>query len=169
MFTNIRYIFLTALRDRLFWAMLVGVLGSSMIAHMLGATAASNTAEMTLSYSSNSARIMIIVGLVIFACFHLRNAFDSHEIDVFLSRPITRANLLISYWFGFAFVAFLHAAATIALLALQGVINWHGFFFWSLSLLIECWLAVAIALFAAFTIRSAVISVVASMGLYLFA
>ncbi|MEI7670117.1 MAG: hypothetical protein WCJ33_08550, partial [Pseudomonadota bacterium] len=117
-------------------------------------------------YSSNAARIMIIMGLIIFACFHVRSTFDNHEIDVFLSRPITRKNLVISYWAGFANVAFLHASATIILLALQGVMNWEGFFVWSLSLLLECWLAVAIALFASFTLRSAVSSVLVSIGIY---
>jgi len=166
MLTNVRYIFITALRDWLFWAMLAGVLGASVIAHMLGATAQEHAAEMTLTYSSTASRLMLITGLVIFACFHLRHTFDSHEIDVFLSRPITRSNLVISYWIGFANVAFLHTLATVILLAFQGVQNWGGFVFWSLSLLLECWLAVAIALFASFTLRSAVLSILVSMGLY---
>ena len=166
MLTNIRYIFLTALRDWLFWAMLVGVLGTSVIAHMLGATAQEHSMEMTITYSSNASRIMIITGLVIFACFHVRHAFDSHEIDVFLSRPITRSSLVISYWVGFANVALLHTLATVLLLAFQGVQNWGGFVFWSLSLLLECWIAVAIALFASFTLRSAVLSILVSMGIY---
>src|ERR1700727_2608903 len=90
MFTNVRYVFLTALRDWLFWAMLVGIIAASLIAHMLGATAQDNAQAMTITYSSDAARAMIVTGLIIFACFHLHNAFDSREIDVFLSRPITR-------------------------------------------------------------------------------
>lgn len=169
MFTNVRYVFLTALRDWLFWAMLGGIMIASLIAHMLGATAAENVKEMTLSYSSEAARAMIVTGLIIFACFHLRGAFDSREIDVFLSRPITRANLVISYWIGFANVAFLHVMAVVILTGIQGVISWKGFIFWSISLLLECWLVVAIALFASFTLRSAVASILASIGFYVLA
>ncbi len=167
MLTNIRYILITAWRDRMFWVLLAGVLAAALIAHVLGATAPANTGVLTLSYSSNAARIMIIIGLVIFTCSHLHNAFESHEVDVFLSRPITRTNLVISYWLGFAAVAFIHAAALIALMALQGVMDWTGFFWWSLSLLAECWLAVAIALFASFTLRKSATSVLASMGFYM--
>ena len=166
MLTNIRYIFLTALRDNMFYVLLFGVIGASIIAHMLGATAPADTKALTIEYSSNAARIMIILGLVIFTCYHLSNAFETHEIDVFLSRPITRTNLVISYWLGFANIALLHALATIALLAFQGVINWEGFLYWSISLLLECWLAVAIALFASFTLKGGFISVMASMGIY---
>jgi ABC-type transport system involved in multi-copper enzyme maturation permease subunit len=166
MLTNVRYIFLTALRDKMFWVLLAGVLAAALIAHMLGATAPTHTREMTLTYSSNAARVMIILGLIIFVCSHLQNAFATHEIDVFLSRPITRTNLVISYWIGFANVALLHVLATIALLALQGVISWKGYVCWSVSLLLECWLAVAIALFASFTLKSGVASVLASLGIY---
>src|SRR5476649_1015236 len=107
MFTNVRYILLTALRDWLFAALLLGVIGCTLIAHMLGATALIETQEMTLSYSTASARVVIVTGLIVFTCFHVRSAFDTKEIDVFLSRPITRANLVFSYWLGFAAVALL--------------------------------------------------------------
>src|SRR5262249_52464517 len=101
---TIRYIFLTAWRDRMFWILLVGILAAGIIAHMLGATAQENTRELTVSYSSNAARAMIVLGLIIFVCSHLHNAFNTHEIDVFLSRPITRTKLILSYWVGFAYV-----------------------------------------------------------------
>jgi ABC-type transport system involved in multi-copper enzyme maturation permease subunit len=166
MLTNIRYIFLTALRDNLFWVLLLGVLAAAIIAHMLGSTAPIDTRQLTISYSSSAARVMIIIGLIVFVCSHLSNAFATHEIDVFLSRPITRSNLVISYWVGFANVALLHVLATVALVALQGVMSWSGYFFWTLSLLLECWLAVALALFASFTLKSGVASVLTSLGLY---
>jgi ABC-type transport system involved in multi-copper enzyme maturation permease subunit len=169
MITNIRYILLTALRDWLFAALMLGVLACALIAHMLGGTAIIETQEMTLSYTTASARVIIMTGLIVFTCFHVRNAFDTREIDVFLSRPITRSNLVLSYWLGFAAVALLLVIPTIILVAIQGIISHQGFFFWSLSLLIECWLVVAVALFAAFTLKSAVTSVIVSMGFYVLA
>jgi ABC-type transport system involved in multi-copper enzyme maturation permease subunit len=169
MLTNIRYILLTALRDWLFAALMVGVVACALIAHMLGSTAIIETQEMTLSYTAASARIVIMTGLIVFTCFHVRNAFDTKEIDVFLSRPITRSSLVLSYWLGFAAVALLLVVPTVGLIAVQGLLSKPGFFFWSISLLIECWLVVAIALFAAFTLSSAVTSVVTSMGLYVLA
>ncbi len=169
MLTNIRYILLTALRDWLFAALMIGVVACTLVAYMLGSIALIETQEMTLAYTSASTRVIIIVGLIIFTCFHVRSAFDTKEIDVFLSRPITRSNLVLSYWLGFSAVALLLVIPTVALIAVQGVLNWHGFFFWAASLLIECLLVVAIALFASFTLKSAVTSVMASMGFYIFA
>lgn len=166
MVTNIRYILLTALRDWLFVALMLGVIVCSMVAHMLGSTALVETQEMTLSYVSASTRIVIVSGLIVFACFHVRNAFDTKEIDMFLARPITRASLVLSYWLGFAVVATLLVLPTVGFVALQGLMDKTGFLLWTLSLLAECWLAVAVALFASFTLRSAVTSVLASMGFY---
>jgi len=169
MFTNIRYILLTALRDWLFAALMLGVVACTLIAHMLGSTALIEPQEMTLSYATASARVVIMTGLIVFTCFHIRNAFDTKEIDVFLSRPITRSSLVISYWLGFAAVALLLVIPTLILIALQGLLSNQGFFFWSLSLLVECWLVIAISLFASFTLKSAVTSVMASMGFYVLA
>jgi hypothetical protein len=169
MFTNVRYILLTALRDWLFAALLLGVIACALVAHMLGSTALLETQEMTLSYSTASARVVIVTGLIVFACFHVRSAFDTKEIDVFLSRPITRSSLVFSYWLGFATLALLLVIPLLGLIAAQGILSQHGFLVWAVSLLVECWLVVAVALFAAFTLKSAVTSVMASMGFYVLA
>ncbi len=169
MFTNVRYILLTALRDWLFAALMIGVIACALIAHLLGSTALIETQEMTLSYTSASVRVVVITGLIIFVCFHIRNAFDTREIEVFLSRPITRFNLVFSYLIGFTAVAILLAIPAVVLIAVQGIINPEGFLLWSLSLLVECWLVVAVALFFSFVLKSAVTSTMASMGFYVLA
>lgn len=166
MFTNVRYILLTALRDWLFATLMIGIITCAMIAHMLGGTALIETQEINLSYISASARIILMTGIILFTCFHVRNAFDTKEIDVFLSRPITRSNLVFSYWLGFVAVSVLLLLPILALVFLQGILNMKGFFLWSGSLLIECLLVVAIALFCAFTSKSAIASTLASMGIY---
>ena len=169
MLTNVRYIFLTALRDWLFAALMVGVIVCALISHMLGSTSIIETQEMTLSFTAASSRIVIMVGLIVFICFHVQSAFDTKEIDVFLSRPITRASLVMSYWLGFAGVALLLVLPTAGLIMVQGLLNKPGFVIWSASLLLECWVLVTVALLAAFVLRSVVTSVMASMGFYVVA
>lgn len=169
MLTNVRYILLTALRDWLFAALLIFILTCGLISHTLAGTALIETQEIALSFTSASIKVVVITGLIIFICFHVRNAFDTKEIDVFLSRPITRANLIFSYWIGFAAVALLLLMPTLFMTGIQGVLNWNGFFFWSTSFLVECWFVVTVSLLAAFMLKSAVTSTLASMGFYVFA
>lgn len=166
MLTNIRYILITALRDWLFIGLLLGILVATGISATLGSTAFIEEKEMTLTFASASARIILMAGLIVFVCFHIRNAFDTKEIDVILSRPISRSNLVISYWLGFSFVGLLLSIPVVAIIALIGIIDLGGFISWSASIVFEMGLVVALALFAAFTLRSAVTSVLGCMGFY---
>ena len=164
MFTNVRYI--TALRDWLFVGLFAGILSSTAISATLGSTAFLEEQEMTLTYAAGAARLILMVGMIVFTCFHIRSSFDTKEIDVILSRPISRANLVLAYWLGFAFVSLLLSVPIIIILSLIGVPNLWGFIGWSCSLILESFLVVAIALFSAFTLRSAVTAVMTCMGFY---
>ncbi len=166
MITNIRYILLTALRDWLFIGLLAGIVLATMISATLGSTAFLEKQEMTLTFASGSSRLILMVGMIVFVCFHIRNAFDTKEIDVIMSRPISRSNLVIAYWLGFAFVGLLLVVPIVGIIGLIGVVNWPGFIGWGVSLLLEMFLVVALALFSAFTLKSAVTSVIATMGFY---
>ena len=166
MLTNIKYILLTALRDWLFVALLAGVSLATMISIAMGGTALLEPEQMTVAFSAASARAILMIGLIVFVCFHIRSGFDTKEIDVMVSRPISRANIVISFWLGFSIVAFLAVLPIIGILTLVGILTVNGFILWSVSLLLEALLVVALALFASLTLRSAVFSVLASFGFY---
>jgi hypothetical protein len=166
MLTNIRYIMLTALRDWLFTGLLLGILIATAISAILGSTAFIEEREMTVTFASASARLILMIGLIVFVCFHIRHSFDTKEIDVILSRPISRSNLILSYWLGFSFVGLLLALPVIGIIAFIGANNISGFAGWAASLILEMGLVIALALFSAFTLRSAVTSVLGCMGFY---
>lgn len=166
MLSNIRYVLLTAMRDRLFFGLLLGILLAAYLSNVLGSTAMLETQQMSIAFTAASARVIIMVGIIVFIGFHMRNAFDAREIDVLLSRPISRATLVLSYALGFGVVATLLVLPTIALVGLLGTLNHTGYLIWSASLLLESWMIVAVALFAALTIRSGVATVLTSLGIY---
>jgi ABC-type Na+ efflux pump permease subunit len=107
-----------------------------------------------------------MVGLVVFVCFHLRHAFEQKEMDVLLSRPLSRPQIMLAYWLGFSAVAFLLVLTAVMLLSFLPLPNPTGFAVWGVSLLLESWLVVALAMFAAFTLQSAVSAVLAALGFY---
>lgn len=166
MFTNIRYVLLTAIRDRLFVGLLLGIALAAYISSVLGSTAMLEPEQMTLSFTAASARVIIMVGIIVFIGFHMRNAFDAREIDVLLSRPISRTTLVLSYWLGFVVVASLLVVPTIIMIGVIGTLNTTGYMLWSASLVLESWLVTSIALFASLTIRSGVGTVLASLAIY---
>jgi hypothetical protein len=166
MLTNIRYILITALRDWLFIGLLGVILLATVISAVLGSTAFLENMEMTVTFAAASSRLILMTGLIVFVCFHIRNAFDTKEIDVILSRPISRSTLVIAYWLGFALVGLLLALPVVAIVAVIGVGSWSGFAGWAISLILETSLVVGLALFSAFALKSAVTSVIACMGFY---
>lgn len=166
MSTHIRYILLTALRDFLFIGLMLAIIMAVSISATLGGTAMVEKEAMTLVFSGASARMILMFGLTVFVAFHIRQAFDQKEIDVLLSRPLSRFEIMLAYWLGFSFVSFLLVLATVAVLSFLPINDLAGFAYWAVSLLLESWLVVAIALFASFTLSSAITSVLAAMGIY---
>lgn len=166
MFSNVRYVLLTAMRDKLFLGLLAGVLVAAYISSVLGSTAMLEPEQMTLSFTAASSRVIIMIGIIVFIGFHMRNAFDAKEIDVLLSRPISRTSLVLSYWLGFAAVGAALVLPTVALMYCMRVLSISGYMLWSLSLLLEALLVVTIALFASLTVRSGVSAVLASLAMY---
>lgn len=164
--TNIRYILLTALRDFLFLGLILGLLLAVGISSAMGGMAMVEGQAMTLVFSAASARIMLMIGIIVFVAFHVRQAFEQKEIDILISRPLSRFHVMLSYWIGFSVVAFLLVLAAVTMLSFLPIASLSGYGYWSISLLLESVLVVAIALFSAFTLSSAVSSVLAALGLY---
>lgn len=164
--TLIRYVLLTALRDRLFLGMLGGILLGTGISAALAATSMIEIQEMTLAFSAATARLILMLGLIVFVAFHMRHAFDTREIDVMLSRPISRARLVFSYWVAFSFVAAVMSLLVVLVIYLLGPLSHSGFAGWAASLLLEALLVVAFTLFAALILKSGVMAVLGTMGFY---
>ncbi len=166
MLTILRYVCLTAFRDRLFFGLLVAIVLTTFISAALAGTSLIEKQEMTLAFSGAAARLIVIVGLIVFIGFHVRSAFDNKEIDVFLSRPISRTMLVVSYWLGFSFVAFILVALAAIIIAVVGPENHLGFIGWAASLFCETLLVVAMSLFTSLILKSASLSVVTTLGFY---
>jgi ABC-type transport system involved in multi-copper enzyme maturation permease subunit len=166
MFTTIRYVLMTAIRDRLFAGLIAGILFATGVSAAMGSTAMLEPQQMTLAFTSAAARIIVMLGIIVFIAFHIRSAFENREIDLLLSRPISRSKLILSYWLGFGVVASLLCIPVMAVLALLGILDVKGYAIWCGSLLLESWLVVSMALFAAVTLKSGVVTVLASLGFY---
>ncbi len=164
--TTTKFIFLTAIRDRLFPALFVLVLAVIGITHALSATAMLEEQQMHLAMSAGMARIILNIGLAVFVCFHIRSMYDAKEIDVMLSRPISRPKLVFGLWKGFAIVGSLLVIAVSLVLLLLAPTDTQGYLVWVGSLLLECWIVIAIALFASLTNKSAVTSVLIAFTIY---
>lgn len=166
MLTTIRYILLTALRDWLFTAVTAGVFLIVSLSLFLGGTALVEKQELALVYSAGASRIFVMVGLMLFVCFHVRRAFENREIEMFLSKPMSRLSFLICYWLGFSVLALLFVLLLILSVGLLFGADPAGIAVWSLSLFLESMIVTAFALACALILSSAVSAVLACFAFY---
>lgn len=166
MFTTTRYILLTAIRDWLFIALFIAMLFALGISSFLGTTALSEQQQMVISYSAGATRIILLIGLIVFVCFHVRRAFENREVELILSRPISRYTFVFSYWLGFAVLSLMIIIPMVLAIQIFTKTNFYGMLYWSFSIIMEAFIVVAFSLFISLILRSAVGSVLASFAFY---
>lgn len=165
--TILRYTLLTASRDWLFMGLAVIILMAYAFSLFVGNTALVEQSQMSLAYFSGSSRIIVVTGLIVFVCFHVRRSFENREIEAILSKPISRSTFVVSYWLGFSLLALLATLPILVLLALMFHPNLIGLILWGVSLALEIALVSAFAMLASLMMKSAVSSVMASFAFYL--
>ncbi len=130
----IRYVLLTAVRDWLFIGLFMILIFTCFISVFLGSTALSEQASMQLAFLVASSRMILVIGLVLFICFHIRRSFENREIEFLISRPIGRSTLLFSYFFSFIILSFILLLPIILFIYFFFKPNLAGLSLWSFSI-----------------------------------
>ncbi|MBN8531990.1 MAG: hypothetical protein J0L97_09055 [Alphaproteobacteria bacterium] len=161
-----RYILITAARDRLFVLLAAGLIVIASIASLLGGTAITEPLPMAVSFFGGAARLWLSLGFIVFISFHVRRLYDTREIDLMLTKPLSRAALIAAFYAGFLTLALLLLLPVAFLMVLLKVPSVPGFFWWMLSLALELAIVVALATSTAIILRSAVASALGAFGFY---
>lgn len=163
------YLLRSAFGDRLLAVLALAILAGAAIAAFIGSTALVEKGELTTVYAASAVRYVVVVCLVLFTCFHVRRTFDSREVDLLLSRPVSRfgfvlaevASLVLLAGMGAVLAGFAVAAAGRPELAALGL--------WTLSLMVEAAIVATAALFFALMLSSGVAAALACLGFYVLA
>lgn len=167
----LRYLVLTALRDRLVTAMMAGLVAIWLLASFAGGTSILETAETGAAFAAFGARLLIVLGMTLFVIVHVRRLMESRELHLLLAKPIGRARFVVTAWASFALVA-------LALALVAGVIVWlagtadgpaAGLAAWTGTLILEAGVMTAFAVFVALGLDSAIASIVTAAGFYVLA
>jgi len=162
-----RYVLITAIRDRMVAAILIGQAAVMGAAAFLASSALSEGQAMGLSLAGEGLRGVMVLGLITFISFHVRRMDETREIEAILARPISRAAFVLAYYSAYAGIGLLLTLAAPVLLVAILHAGGAGLLEWQASLMLEGLIVVAIALFCALSLGSATASVLAAVGLYL--
>lgn len=165
---TIRFVLITALRDRLFASLflLLGLVLSLSV--YLGGAAVTESAETSLVYAAGSARVLLALGLAVFVAFHTERMHETRDVEAVLARPITRGAFVFSYWLATSIIAILALAPLIAVIFFFNR-SMAGAAAWSLTVLLESFVVVAFAIFAGLSFARAIPTIFATVGFYLLA
>ena len=174
MWNNVRYIFLTAQRDSLFFALAIGILLSCYFAFFISDAAIDENQQMAMVYAAGLSRVILVLGLIIFISFHIRRSFENREIDLMIVRPISRQKFILSFWLGYSVLALflvLFTTLTVYLFSVQmyevkGVGSQQGFLIWAGSLYLETLIVAALTIAASLILKSNVLAVMSCLGFY---
>lgn len=165
----LRYLLITALRDRLFLALpIMMALGAALII-LLSSSAIIEQREMAAALFGAGSRLLSILGLVLFVCFHIRQAMASGEIALILSRPISRSAFVLVYSASLIIVGLICVGVGIMLLWLCARPALDGLIIWGASLALETSMMILTSVFFGLILNSAVTSVLACLGFYILA
>ncbi|MBU0800593.1 MAG: hypothetical protein KKA05_06265 [Alphaproteobacteria bacterium] len=165
------YVLMAALRDRLVLSLLLFMAVGTSIAIFIGSSAVIEADQFAIVFASGGLRLAGVMGLVLFAVFYVRRAFETKEIDYLLSRPVSRSCFVISHAAAFSLLAAGVAVfAELALLVIGGrSIIIEGHTLWLLSVVVEFIIMINVALFFSMVLTSAASSALAVIGLYILA
>jgi ABC-type transport system involved in multi-copper enzyme maturation permease subunit len=165
--TIIKYTLLTASRDLLFIGLCVIILMAYGFSVFVGTTALVEQSQMSMAYFAGASRIILVTGLIVFVCFHVRRSFDNREVESILSKPISRTQFVVAYWLGFCVLAAVSVIPVIIIMGLLEQPDLIGLLAWASSLVLEISIIVAFAMLASLIMKSAVSSVLSSFSFYL--
>jgi hypothetical protein len=166
LWATFRYVLITAVRDRMVAAILAGhvaVLGGAVL---MAASALAEGRYTGLAMAGEGMRAVMVLGLITFISFHVRRMEETREIEAILTRPISRPAFVLAYFAAYAGIGALLALSAAPLLAATFSAGGAGLMEWQASLVLECLIVVALALFCALSLGSATASVMAAVGLY---
>jgi ABC-type transport system involved in multi-copper enzyme maturation permease subunit len=166
MISIIRYTLITAFRDLLFIGLLGIILLAMTVSTFLGGTALTEQDQMTIAYMAGTTRLILATGLILFVCFHVKRSFDNKEIEVILSKPISRSSFIFSYWLAFAVLSIILTIPVTIFVGIFTKVNITGLIYWGLSLICEGIMVIAFALVSSLILRSAVASALSCLCFY---
>ena len=165
----IAYLLRSAFGDRLLAVLALAILAGAALAAFVGSTALVEKAELTTVYAATAGRFVVVVCLVLFTCFHVRRTFDSREIDLLLSRPVSRFGFVLAEVATLLLLAGIGAVLAGLAVAAVGRPAAAALALWTLSLMVEAAIAATAALFFALMLSSGVAAALACLGFYVLA
>ncbi len=163
-----RYVLKGALRDKVYLAVLVGMIVGVSLSILSASAAITEQDQFSLVFMAGGLRLLGLAGLILFVVFFVRRSFDARDVDYLLTRPISRLSFVLSHSFAFTLLA-----GGIAVTLGVGVVSFamdvgkvDGALLWATGVVVEFVILANLAFFFAMVLSSPVSAGLATAGFY---
>lgn len=165
------YIFRIAIRNRIFMAIYMLLVLGAFLSAFLGKTMLVEQSQFSIIFFANFARLLINFGLIVFITINIYNLYNNKEMELILSKSISKTQFVLSYYFAIVMLAF--ALVIPLFLILEAVkilfaipIHLKGIVIWSVSLFSEIVIISTFTFFISLFIRSYISTILISASFY---
>ena len=164
----VKYVLTAAIRDKLLIAATAITILGICLSLFFASSAVLEQDQFAVIYTASSLRLLGIAALTLFVVFFVRRSFDARDIEYLLSRPITRANLILSKACAFSILAMSAGAMLAGIIAVLAMKSGQsdGLLLWSAGVTAEFVLMVNVALFFSMVLSSPVSAGMAVLAFY---
>ncbi len=165
------YVLKASVRDKLVLSLMLFFIAAVSMSLFIGSSAVTEPDAAILTFIASSARFIAVISLILFVVFYVRRAYETHDIEYLLSRPINRISFITSHLFALSILSICFSffiAAGIFLYA-SSFINGDGFMLWFISLTLEFMIVSYAAFFFSMVLPSAVTGTMATLAGYILA
>ena len=164
----VSYVLKASVRDRLVLSLGILFLIAVSLSLFIGSSAVTETGAAVLTFAASSARFIGVISLILFVVFYLRRAFETHDIEYVLSRPVSRVAFINSHLLAFSLLSLMCVCVIVCGLSLMSssYINVQGLIFWGISLFFEFMIVAYAAFFFTMVLPSAVTATMATLAGY---
>lgn len=163
-------IFLTVIqsakRDRVLLSAFLLTILSTAIGIFLGSNALVEQSESKIVYTAGLSRTLLMLSYSTFICLFVRRMFDTKEIYVFLSKPISRVKLLLQLFESFKIILFVMSLPLFLIITLGLGVSFKSGLLWALTLFLEGVIVMSIAVTVSLILNSTLASISSSILFY---
>jgi len=121
--------------------------------------------QFLLIFLASAIRIIAVIFSIILTCFFVQKIYDRQELSHLLSKGVSKFNMLLSLYGAFFIYALFFVVLYLGLFVFSGLHN--SSILWLAGSMIELFFMIQIALFFSLILSNFMVSVSASMGLYI--
>ncbi|MBF0560457.1 MAG: hypothetical protein HQL37_00300 [Alphaproteobacteria bacterium] len=167
--TTIHYLLLIAMRDRFLVTLAGFLLLAGLVSRFIGDSAIVETNAAALAFAGAAVRLILVVGVVLFVAVHIGRMYDNREMEVLLSRPLSRPQVILGLFLGFFAVALLLAGLAVAAVLIAGQPVPAGLLLWGASLVGETAIMTGVSVYFTLVLRGTITAALISLAFYVLA